>query len=133
MVAVRYCLKIRNQYAHCHYSDQLGHGLFLTTLGAAADAKGDFEYLWLHIDVPLLDKQEQYFLYTVQCLQYLHEEYRLRSGKSSVPFFFQWPKALPQPPKHNLLSQHIPPWLGEQAQRRHAERAAELEQASRSR
>jgi hypothetical protein len=127
MSVVWYCREIRNQYAHCHYGDQLGHGLFLTNLTDAAERPDSFEYQWRHVDVPLLDEQEQYFLYAMECLQTLSQAYRVRAGKTGVPHVPPWPKEQKRPLKHNPPTQHIPPWIGEDATRRHKELALEYE------
>lgn len=124
---VRYCRSIRNQYAHCHYGDQPRYGLFLTNLQDAAEKPEEFEYQWRHVDVPLLDQQEHYFLYAQMCLQFLEAEYRFRSRRSSVPHSFPWPTKRERPPPHNPPSQHIPPWLSAAQKRRHTELALEYE------
>ena len=125
--AVRHCRRIRNQYAHCHYGDQLRFGLFLTNLQDAAEKPESFEYQWRHVDVPLLDQQEHYFLYTLKCLQFLLDEYRVKSGRTGVPHGSPWPTRREPPPLHNPPSQHVPPWLSEDQKRRHIELALEWE------
>jgi hypothetical protein len=130
MNAVRFCHSIRNQYAHCHYADQKSAGLFLTNLQEAAHRRASFEYLWRHIDVPLLDEQERYFRYTTQCLNFIYDELRPRLGRTGVPSSFPWPTRLAPPPKHNLPSQHVPPWLNADQQQRQMELAVESEQGA---
>jgi hypothetical protein len=125
--AVRHCQRIRNQYAHSHYGDQLRFGLFLTNLQDAAEKPESFEHQWRHVDVPLLDQQEHYFLYTLMCLQFLSGEYRFRSGRTGVPHGSPWPTRREPPPLHNPPSQHVPPWLTEDQKRRHIELALEWE------
>jgi hypothetical protein len=125
--AVRNCQRIRNQYAHCHYGHHLRFGLFLTNLQDAAEKPESFEYQWRHVDVPLLDQQEHYFLYTQKCLQFLLDEYRVRSGRTGVPHGSPWPTRREPPPLHNPPSQHVPPWLSEDQKRRHIELALEWE------
>jgi hypothetical protein len=129
LLAVRHCQRIRNQYAHCHYGDQKLAGLFLTNLQDAAEKSDSFDYLWRHVDVPLLDQQEHYFLYTQQCLQFLHDEYRVKSGRTGVPHGFPWPTKREQPPLHNPPSQHVPPWLSATQKQRHIELALERERS----
>ncbi len=129
LTAVRYCQRIRNQYAHCHYGDQTTAGLFLTNLQDAAEKSESFEYQWRHVDVPLLDQQEHYFLYAQLCLQFLLDECRFRSGRTGVPHSYPWPTKREQPPLHNPPSQHVPPWLGEDQTRRHIELALERERS----
>jgi hypothetical protein len=127
LAAVKYCQTIRNQYAHCHYGDHLKVGLFFTNLQDAAEKAETFEYQWRHIDVPLLDQQEHYFLYAQMCLQFLSEEYKVKSGRTGVPHAFPWPTRREPPPLHNPPSQHVPPWLGASQKRRHIELALEWE------
>jgi hypothetical protein len=118
--AVRHCRTIRNQYAHCHYGDHRTAGLFLTNLQDAAEKPEAFEYQWRHVDVPLLDQQEHFFLYVQLGLQFLEGDYRFKSGRTRVPYGHPWPPKREPPPLHNPPSQHIPPWLSEDAKRRPA-------------
>ena len=68
---VRYCRELRNQYAHCHWMDDDDGGLFFTnTEGTARKAVG-FDPVWLHVDVPLLTKQEDFFVHTMWCLWHI--------------------------------------------------------------
>jgi hypothetical protein len=125
---IKYCRQIRNQYAHCHYGDEWnGVGLYLTNLTDAADGHHSFDYLWRHVDVPLLDLQEAYFLNTIQRLLYLEWEYQFKIGKLSG-HGLPWPTALAPPPKHNPPSQHIPQWLPEETKKRHLALAEESQQ-----
>jgi hypothetical protein len=133
LAAVAYCYSIRNQYAHCHWADHEMGGLFFTNLETAADRKQGFEYQWKHIDTPLLELQEAYFIYAMGCLMFLQAEYPNRVGKKKVPHPFAWQPKLSPPPRHNPPKEHVPPWLGSHAQRRHIELAEEQEQSSRPR
>jgi hypothetical protein len=99
----------------------------------AADKDEGFEHQWKHIDVPLLEQQEAYFIYAMGCLMFLQAEYPQRMRKKKVPHPFKWLPRLQQPPKHNLASQHVPPWLSESRQRRHKELAEQQEQSARPR
>jgi hypothetical protein len=117
--AVGYCYRsLRNQYAHCHWYDHRTAGLFFTNLESAAERAEGFEYQWKHVDLPLLEMQEAYFIYAMECLQSLQAEYRSRIGKTRVPHPFRWPPKLLPPPKHNPPKEHVPPWLSEEAQQR---------------
>jgi hypothetical protein len=127
LAAVKYCQKIRNQYAHCHYADDRRSGLFFTNLQDAAEKAESFEYQWRHVDVPLLDQQEHYFLYAQMSLQFLFDEFRVKSGQTGVPHASPWPTKREPPPLHNLPSQHVPPWLGASQKQRHTELALEWE------
>ncbi len=125
--AVRACHAVRNQYAHCHYADIKGQGLFLTNLQESAEAEQSFEYFWRHVDVRLLNRQERYFLYTIQCLQHIEQSLRNRLGRSRVLHETPWPTRLSPPPKHNPPTAHVPRWLNQDQKRRHAELALEWE------
>jgi hypothetical protein len=60
--AVRYCIKLRNQYAHCHWTDYPDYpGLFFTDLQEPARASESFEYWFHHVDDELLLKQKRIF------------------------------------------------------------------------
>jgi hypothetical protein len=83
--AMRYCLKIRNQYAHCNwYDDRSGR---LAFVNVEEIAKGDqlisgFDDLTRrYVDVPILEKQEQYFGYADALISYANYEGRFRTGK----------------------------------------------------
>ena len=128
---IRYCHEIRNQYAHCHYADQWNlPGLYFTNLTDTAKNSDPFEYQWRYIDVALLDLQQAYFLHAMQCLQYLEWEYQFKTRKIRRAHHLPWPKELERPPKHNLPSQHIPPWLNPEQKQRHLERAEEWERSA---
>jgi len=120
--AVRFCVRIRNQFAHCMWGEQDNSGLYFTTLAEPASTAEGFELWWLHLDVSLVRKQEEHFDYTMDWLSYLEAEYQVRTGKIKVHPFPRPPK-LPQPSLHNPPDEHIPPWLTEDQQHRHLERA----------
>lgn len=105
--AIRHCLKIRNQYAHCHWGadDAFGDYLFLTDLEENALGAGDFElsFNWKHISLDILKDQLAYFEYTKQCLDFIHGEFRVRA-KMASSHMHAMPKKLPQPPLHSHLS-----------------------------
>lgn len=126
MLAVRKCQTIRNQYAHCHFGDVKRQGLFFTDLQDAAK-RTLFEYFWRHVNVKLLDHQEKYFRYTIQCLQFIEQELRLRLGRRNIPHATPWPTKLSPPLPHNPPTAHIPRWLSEEGRRRHIEIALEWE------
>jgi len=101
--AVRYCLKIRNQYAHCvWYDDKSGTLAFvnLEEIAKGNDRVQDLTSLTvLHVDVPLLTDQEAYFVYADALLSWANYEGRRRDGKiKSNPQ--QKPNQIKQPPTH---------------------------------
>jgi hypothetical protein len=107
--AIRGSTSIRNQYAHCHWLDGKKEGLFFTDLEKAAkSAEGDLSFGMRHIDLPLLKLQLGYVLYATQWTWYLHHEYRLRVGKSSIRTHVV-PKIIPVPPLHNPIEKHPRP------------------------
>ncbi|HUC67231.1 MAG TPA: hypothetical protein VMA53_17455 [Stellaceae bacterium] len=120
--AVRWCIRARNQYAHCHWGDdERAPGIFFTELGEPAKATEGFEYWWRHVDIDLLTEQLAHFEYAGDCLAYVNFEFLHRRGKSK-PHNAQMPPKRQQPNLHNPPELHIPPWLTEDERRRHIER-----------
>jgi hypothetical protein len=82
---VRYCLKIRNQYAHWIWWDDLSGKLAFANLQDLAKRKRPVRDLTKlrahHVDAPLLDAQEDYFVYAVEYLAWINYEGRDRDGK----------------------------------------------------
>ena len=125
-----FCIKLRNTYAHCQWSCDPKAGLFYGDLEGAADKGTTFEYDWKHVDLSLLQSQEAYCRHALELLAYLKEEFVIRHlsiGSHASPK----PEALPQPRRHSLKSQHVPPWLSESHRERHIRRSQESEQAGR--
>jgi hypothetical protein len=124
MDMVRYCLKVRNHYAHCNWADDPnGSGLFFADLQVSADSPpGQFEHLLRHVDVPLLEAQEVYFSNTLEWLDFIRHELAVSQGLVAVNV---WPRPpeLSQPPLHNPPDQHVPPWLNEDQKALHLARA----------
>jgi hypothetical protein len=87
--SMRYCLRIRNQYAHCVWYDDLSGRLSLTNLEDTAKKHkylSDFGSLPVfYVDIPLLQKQEEFFFYTNGLLCWVNYEGRTRAGKLSIP------------------------------------------------
>lgn len=127
--AMRHCLKIRNNYAHCQWSPGL-NGLFFANLEEAASRPSGFEMDQKHVDLMLLTEQETYFDYTRSFLLYfgdqVHHAITQAAGHGSAPGVLKPPKKA-RPNLHNLASQHIPHWLPEELKLRHLERALEAE------
>jgi len=99
--SAKYCLKIRNQYAHCLWYDDYSGNLAFTNLEEKADkntAITDFKDLTIrHIDVATLSRQEAYFEYSDSYLEWVNFEGRRLAGKPSTPQKAA-PKQLEQPP-----------------------------------
>jgi hypothetical protein len=125
---VRYCLRIRNLFAHCNWADDPamgGGGLFYADLQDSA--KTDyFTQSWKHVDAPLLQKQEDYFAEAQEWLTFLHHEMGVKQQRISS---HAWPRPseLDPPPLHNSASQHIPQWLNADQQSQHLAHALESE------
>lgn len=119
--ALLYCLKIRNQYAHCNWADHPEAGLFFADLQDAAEAHDGFQWEYRHVDTSLLTAQYQYFAFTMEWLRHLEFEMKFRRGKGNA----SWPKPREpsRPSLHNDPLAHVPPWLNADAKARHVARA----------
>ncbi len=127
--AIRYCQKLRNQYAHCNWADDQSprnEGVFFVDLQEAAEATDGFPFFWKHVDVVILEKQEAHFLYAKDWLFYIFAESELRLQKSKQNFSLKPTERLP-PPMHNPPSLHLPPWLDEDRKAQHLARALAAE------
>lgn len=87
----RYCLKIRNQFAHCQWLEDMTGALGFVQLEELAKTNQEVTDLGSvtveHLDLPLLESQESYFVFVRDCLRYLNFEGRVRAGKlSNQPF-----------------------------------------------
>lgn len=103
--SVRYCLKIRNQSAHCIWWDDYSGFLAFENLEEIAENNRVVEDLKdqniRHIDVATLVQQEQYFEYTDSFLAWVNFEWRRIAGKPSAPQQ-PAPKQLERPPLYML-------------------------------
>jgi len=99
--SIRYCLKIRNQYAHCLWYDDLSKNLAFANLEEITEKNApikDLKDLTIrYVDVPTLSLQESYFEYTDNSLSWLNDEGLRSVGKLSTPQR-PAPKQLKQPP-----------------------------------
>lgn len=84
---MKYCLKIRNRYAHCvWYDDNSGMLAFVNLEEIAeehdfiADLKGLTRF---HVDLHTLQAQEAYFAHASRLLMWANYEGRFRGGKIS--------------------------------------------------
>ena len=88
--ALRHCVRIRNQYAHCVWWDDNSGKIAFANLEEVAklnEPQKDLEHLTrYHVDVPLLEAQEAYFVYTSDILVWLNFEGRRRAGTKSTLF-----------------------------------------------
>jgi hypothetical protein len=122
---LRYCLSIRNQYAHCNWADHHQGGLFFADLQTSANNE-NFDHSYKHVDQSLLRQQYEYFGFTLECLRFADNQLALKQGKLVIVV---WPEPVEysRPPPHNPASEHIPPWLTRELQEAHLKRALELE------
>jgi hypothetical protein len=124
MEAISCCLKIRNQYAHCNWADEPNGGpLFFTDLQSSADTNSpDIEHNWRHIDVALLEAQEEYFVFAQSYLYFFEYALSVIQGKPIYPSPPK-PSELARPPMHNPPEKHVPLWLSEDQKALHIARA----------
>jgi hypothetical protein len=112
--AVKFCVKARNQFAHCHWADDVYADLFFANLRKTVKSGDSTEHIWLHIDKVIAEDLLSYFEYTIDLLQFLEKEYLVRAGKAA--YSLEKPKKCKRPALHNPPEQHIPPWLPEGGQ-----------------
>jgi len=83
--AVRHALQIRNQYAYWTWWDDNSGQLAIANLEDLAkdpNIVGDFAGLHVfHVDMPLLDAQQEFFVYVDRCLIWVNFEGRFLTGK----------------------------------------------------
>lgn len=100
--AMRHCLKMRNQYAHHHFYDDLSGKLALVNLEEHAKAPHcipDFKNLTtLYVDVPLLKKHESYWHLTDRYLIWLNYERRFIAREINVRIAWGEPTLPAKPP-----------------------------------
>jgi hypothetical protein len=95
-----YCRQLRNQYAHCHWAETNNQLWFANLQDTAKSLAGQTMVRQYPIDLPLLELQEDYFVYVRDCFSYLDREFRLREGRLSS-HIFRLPKKVARPPKHS--------------------------------
>jgi hypothetical protein len=101
--AVQHCRKIRNQYAHCvWYDDRSGKLAFVNVEEIAKDNARLLNLLGLtvrYVDVPILQAQEEYFVYADELLSWTNQEGRLRDRKAKLNPLIK-PNQIAQPALH---------------------------------
>ena len=111
--AMDWCRKLRNTYAHCHWDNSIGDGLWYINLQHAAKPNNLRRYKWIGVSETALSEQEQYFKYVQDCLMFLVESTRyLRETRTSRPSHAQWPANKAQPNLRTLPVKYIPLRLG---------------------
>jgi hypothetical protein len=97
---LNWCRRIRNQYAHSHWTTGK-NGLQFTDFDEAAKGNEPQMMLTLRdLDLNLLQEQEAYFDFVVNCLQHLHQEMLKVEGKSPT-LKTKLPKKLQRPLLYN--------------------------------
>ena len=103
IAAIKHCLKIRNQYAHCQwYDDRSGRLAFVNIEDIATEntyLTDLSELTTYYVHLPLLQRQEAYFVYVDQLLTWVNYQGRIRAGKARIPER-PVPKPMKQPPLH---------------------------------
>jgi hypothetical protein len=98
---VRYCLKIRNQYAHWVWWDDYSGKLAFANLEQLAARKRPVNDLAklkaFHVDAKLLGGQEAYFVYADELLAWVNYEARVRDGKIKGKNPLSKPKPVKRP------------------------------------
>jgi hypothetical protein len=103
--AVFWCKNVRNQYAHSQWTGMDG-GLRFSDLEEHARTKvGELNVKLKGVDVPLLQKQVEYFHYAADWLMYLRDEYSVRTGQLSS-HDTKVPTMKPQPRKYGFRAGH---------------------------
>ena len=85
--AIQYCLKIRNQYAHCHWLVVPGRIGFVDLEEVAKENKlahGESRFTYHNLTPDLVTKQESYFDYTDHFLWWLQSEAAIKRGKEKA-------------------------------------------------
>jgi hypothetical protein len=102
--AIRHCLKIRNQFAHCHWGQSKG-GLRFISLQDEADRAEGFAGLdwgeWSYSGAALLAEQEAYFAYTYNQFEFITAEFQVRRGQRQ-------PHDVPKPTRPQPPNLHMP-------------------------
>lgn len=99
IAAMRQCRVIRNQYAHCHWTDDHG-GLRFVVLEAEAKKSTQIKLTLNRVDIGLLVEQEDYFKFTQRGFLYLKHEYALVVRGGAIHPFPRTP-VVPKPRLHN--------------------------------
>jgi hypothetical protein len=99
--ALRYCLRIRNQYAHWVWWDDYSGKLAFANLEDLSQRKRKVPNLdklkAFHLTMPLLLKQEAYFNYVDNFLSWINFEGRVRTNKLARNMYPKKPTAPKKP------------------------------------
>ena len=111
IAAMRYCLKIRNKFAHSYWHNPLD-GLCYVSLEDLADTDEVVRDLmgldFFYLDLKLLERQQTYFRYTDALLAFVNLEGQRLAGK--VPSHtLRQPAQLERPPLYTRKVVHAVP------------------------
>jgi hypothetical protein len=99
--AIRYCLRIRNKYAHAYWHDPNQGALCYLSLEELAREdvfiKDLTSLTFYFIDEPLLRDQEAFFGYAGELLTYINYEVQLRAKNISYNQYRMPPTMTPPP------------------------------------
>jgi hypothetical protein len=102
--AAKHCKNIRNQYAHCHWRLIQGVLRFVDLDREAKAVDGPLIVDAIPLNLDLLREQRKYFLFALDWLYFLDEEYQKRAGRLSS-HSLAIPKAMPEPPLYKRPDQ----------------------------
>ena len=108
MNAMFQCRLMRNHFAHCLYAQSKKRGLFFCDLEEASKAKGKIVIEFRHATTEQLGDVEDYFWHTFMCLDYLYNEYALRT-RLIRSHACSMPQRKPQLKRPNHLFPHKTP------------------------
>jgi hypothetical protein len=98
--AMRFCLKMRNRYAHSHFYDNNSGKLAMVSLEEIAKKRAVIKDLrgltTKYLTETMLQLQEQYFVYTRACLEFVNYEGRFLREKLAERIF-EMPQKLQRP------------------------------------
>jgi hypothetical protein len=81
---LRYCLLIRNQYAHCNWADHHEAGLFFADLQTSAK-NANFDHSYKHVNTTILKDQLEFFQAHVGVAKVFGSGASSQTGSSTIP------------------------------------------------
>ncbi|RVD55735.1 MAG: hypothetical protein EOS30_29245 [Mesorhizobium sp.] len=115
--AIRFCLKVRNQWAHSQYGHGPEKGLAFTRTDGDVFAAPVKPTVWNCIKLELLQKQEAYFEYCRRCI--LTVESNLVPILVGKPAQLQMPPEMHEPHMQSQWSRAVPSRKGRGQQPQH--------------
>jgi hypothetical protein len=107
--AARICKNIRNQYAHCHWRRFPDGALHFINLDRNVTSEAGTQLVAeaTRVELGLLQRQQEYFEYTFNLLNYLEEAYKKAEGRQSIHHLTE-PKSIPAPPPYSRPNLETP-------------------------